>query len=201
MQPIYLNDTIISEVASHCNLGLNISYKLTWDEHMKSILSKASKRLNIISRYKTKLPRLVLETSYLTMVRPVVEYGNVLYNSMSLSLGQSLEKLQRRAAIICTGAYKHTETQTLLQEVGWPSLSSRREQHKQILLYKIQSGLYPDYIKRLIPVPVINMYPLQDFGHIPNLHTRLVSTARSYIPSTILNCGIDSLEPQLTPPH
>ena len=185
LQPIFLNNIIISEVASHCNLGLHINNRLTWDDHVNSVITKASKRLNVISRYKTKLPRLVLETLYLTMVRPVVEYGNVLYDSMSLSLGQSLEKLQRRAAIICTGAYKHTETQTLLQEVGWPSLSSRREQHKQILFYKIKTGIYPRYLQDLIPVPVPNRYPIRDIGHIPNIHTRLVSTAKSYIPSTI----------------
>ena len=113
--PIYLNNIQISEVASHCNLGLHISNKLTWEDHISNITTKASKRLNVISRYKTKLPRLALETLYLSMVRPVLEYGNVIYDSMSLSLGQSLEKIQRRAAIICTGAYRHTETQTLLQ--------------------------------------------------------------------------------------
>ena len=185
LQPIFLNNTIITEVASHCNLGLNISNKLTWDDHINAIISKASTRLNIISRYRTRLPRLVLETLYLTMVRPVIEYGDVIYDSMSLSLGQSLEKLQRRAAIICSGAYRHTETQTLLQEVGWPSLSSRREQHKLLLFYKIKAGVYPDYIRVLIPEPVVNRYPLREIGHVPNIHTRLVSTARSYFPSTI----------------
>ena len=94
LQLHYLNNTIISEVQSHCNLGLHINNKLTWDMHVSHIISKASKRLNVISRYKTKLPRLALETLYLTMVRPVIEYGNVVYDSMSLSLGQSLEKLE-----------------------------------------------------------------------------------------------------------
>ena len=37
----------------------------------------------------------------------------------------------------------------------------------------------------IIPAPVINRYPLRELGHIPNIHTRLVSTGRSYFPSTI----------------
>ena len=57
------------------------------------------------------------------MVRPIIEYGDAIYDGMPLSPGQSLEKVQRRAAIICTGAYRHTETQTLLREVGWEPLS------------------------------------------------------------------------------
>ena len=185
LQPIYLNNSQISEVASHCNLGLHINNKLTWEDHISNVTAKASKRLNVISRYKTKLPHLALETLYLSMVRPVLEYGNVIYDSMSLSFDELLEKTQRRAAIICTGAYRHTETQTLLQEVGWPTLSMRRQQHKLQLFYKIRSGQYPDYIKRLVPEPVNNRYTLRTQGHLPPLHTRLVSTAKSFIPSTI----------------
>ena len=72
-----------------------------------------------------------------------------------------------------------------MQEVGWPSLSSRREQHKLILFYKINTGIYPQYIRRFIPAPVVNRYPLRDVGHIPNIHTRLVSSGKSFFPSTI----------------
>ena len=62
MQPILLNNIPITEVASHCNLGLNISNKLTWDDHVNWIIIKASKRLNIINRYRSRPPRLVIET-------------------------------------------------------------------------------------------------------------------------------------------
>ena len=37
----------------------------------------------------------------------------------------------------------------------------------------------------LIPEPVPNRYPIRDLVHIPNLHTRLVSSGRSFIPSAI----------------
>ena len=72
-----------------------------------------------------------------------------------------------------------------MQEVGWPSLSSRRKQHKLLLFYKIKTGVYPDYIRRLIPEPVPNRYQLRVNPYIPPIHTRLVTTGKTYIPSTI----------------
>ena len=50
-------------------------------------------------------------------------------------------------------------------------------------VYSIIVGLHS--IKRLIPEPVVNRYPIRDIGHIPNIHTRLVSTGKSFFPSTI----------------
>ena len=182
---IYLNNTIISEINTYCNLGLHITNNLTWTEHIIHNINKASQRLNIISRHRYRLPRLALESLYTTMVRPIIEYGDVIYDGMSLSLGQSLEKTQRRAAIICSGAYRHTETRTLLQEVGWEPLSERRKMHKLTTLYKIQSGIYPAYLRDLIPKATEPRYSLRTVPHIPIIHTRLTTTTKSFFPSTI----------------
>ena len=39
-------------------------------------------------------------------------------------------------------------------DVGWESLSSRRENHKLILYYKMQNDLVPDYLSSLVPPTV-----------------------------------------------
>ena len=72
-----------------------------------------------------------------------------------------------------------------MQEVGWTSLAHRREQHKLILFYKIKSGIYPNYLKRLVPTPTDGVYNLRRGDHLPNINTRLVSTGKSYFPSTV----------------
>ena len=48
-----------------------------------------------------------------------------------------------------------------------------------------QIPLYPYYVRRLIPEPVINRCALKGTEHIPAVHTRLVSTSKSFIPSTM----------------
>ena len=74
---------------------------------------------------------------YKSTILPLVEYGSVIYDDMSLGLSSMLENIQRRAAMICTGAISCTETQKLLADVGWTSLKERRTKFKLIYFYKI----------------------------------------------------------------
>ena len=65
------------------------------------------------------------------MIRPVLEYGNVLYDNCSL---------------ICTGGYRHTDYNNLLKELHWESLSNRRKLYKLVILYRIVNKTYQNYI-------------------------------------------------------
>ena len=185
MEGLKLNNISIEEVRTHCNLGLSIANDLSWKDHVTNLINRANSRLNVLSKSRFTLPRLALSRLYISMVRPILEYGDVIYDNSPLSIGQSIEKSQRHAALICTGAYRHTETQSLLRDLGWSPLSDRRASHKLTLFYKIHHGIYPDYIQKLIPKPVQRHYTLRHESRIPPIKTRLVSMANSYIPSTI----------------
>ena len=175
----------ISEVQNHCNLGLTISKDLSWKTHVTNLINRANCRLNVLSKYRFVLPRLALSRLYIAMVRPILEYADVIYDNMPLYLSQSIEKTQRRAALICTGAYRHTETQTLLRDLGWQPLRDRRTNHKLILLYKITKGIYPKYLQDLLPKQQQTHYALRHQPHIPVFKTRLKSMANSFFPSAV----------------
>ena len=123
LNKIYLNGTEISEVQSCVNLGLTINNKLTWEDHVNNLTTRANRRLNILSRYRGIFPRSALEKLYKTMVRPILEYGDIIYDNCPAKTSIAIERVQRRAAIICTGAYRHTETQRLLQDLGWETMT------------------------------------------------------------------------------
>ena len=93
---------------------------------------------------------------------------------------------RKSAALICTGAYKHTETQIFMQELGWESLATCRKQHKFALYYKIINHIYPDYLFNLIPNPVSEYtnYNLRNRYHLWPKKSRLKSSQTSFIPST-----------------
>ena len=103
LEPIYFDDVQISESTSIVSLGVTITNTLTWDEHVYKLIKKASKRLFILNSYKHLLPRIALERIYIAMIRPILEFGDVIYNSVSLSTGRALEAIQRQAAISCSG--------------------------------------------------------------------------------------------------
>ena len=184
IMPIFLDKIVITEVHSHRDLGLIISNNLSWKEHINCIIEKALKRLNVISRYRELLPRSVLVNLYITMVRPVLEYCNIIYDNSPAYLKIKLENVQRRAALLCTGAYRHTESKRLLNELCWKSLGERRLEHKLVQFYKIINNIYPTYLKNLIPqlnVPLYNFRTVQQYK-IPIL--RLTNSAQSFFPAT-----------------
>ena len=118
------------------------------------------------------------------MIRPVLEYGHIIYDNCSSSAARSLEHLQRQAAIACTGAYKHTSYKSLLSELNWEPLSDRRHTYKLITYYKIKNKIYPRYLVNLLPNPPPSNYNLRHQQPLRPTHSRLTSTYNSFFPST-----------------
>jgi hypothetical protein len=93
---------------------------------------KVSSRLSVFRRVKFKLKRSHLQTIYISFIRPLMEYGDIVWNNIPDYLKQSLESLQLKAARIVTGATKLTFKQLLYDETGWETLQTRRNNHKLI---------------------------------------------------------------------
>ena len=58
---------------------------------------------------------------YLTLIRPLMEYADYIWNGCSSESTNVLESIQYEAARLVTGAIKGTNRQSLLEElVGFP---------------------------------------------------------------------------------
>ena len=121
------------------------------------------------------------------MVLLIIEYCNVIYDNCSLKDSIAIENIQRRAASICTGAYRHTSNDSLMAELGWQPLSIRRLIHKLSLLFKITNSLTPPYLRRIIPRSTDSQYELRSRSNasLPVPYSRLSSTRNAFIHSTI----------------
>ena len=135
--PITMDQHQISQVNSHKHLGLIFTSNCTWHDHLEYIKAKAWYRINIMRKLKFVLDRKSLQTIYISFIRPVLEYADVVWNNCTQYEANELEKIQNEAARIVTGATKLVSIHALLSDVGWESLSSRRENHKLILYYKM----------------------------------------------------------------
>ena len=136
------------------------------------------------NRIRHTIPRLALENLYTSMIRPVLDYADILYNSCTLSIGRTIEGIQRRAALICTGAYKHTEHVKLLHELGWPDLKSRRRYHILCTYFKLIKSQAPKYVTDLLPQPIANLtnYNLRTQTNLRIPRMKLQSSKNSFIP-------------------
>ena len=181
---IKLDDVPITRVDNHKHLGLTLSNDLTWKTHVEEITDKANRRLGILRTLKYKLNRISLERIYKSMVRPILEYGDIVWHNTSQCMN-SLEKVQLNAARIVVGATAKCSTQGLYNETKWETLAQRRAFHRMTLFYKIRNGIAPQYLLDMAPGLVQNrtQYRLRNTQNIDIPRTRINAYTNSFFPS------------------
>jgi hypothetical protein len=175
---LHLDGNTLREVNSHIHLGLKLTSNFTWNHHIQSIHKKASKMINLLKSVKYKLHRSTLISLYKSLVRPLMEYADVIWDECTESEANLLEGIQNESARIVTGAMKGTNRVRLLNELCWEDLKTRRFLHKLLLLYKIINCLTPSYLRDLLP-PYVHqrsdhhLRSNENFTYIPTSTERL----------------------------
>ena len=109
-------------------------------------IKKAFSRLNILRMMKHNLDRNSLEKLYFGFIRPILEYGSVVWDNCTREQSDLIESVQYESARIVSGLRKGTSTVKLYGELGWDSLQNRRKKQKLILMFKALEGELPNYI-------------------------------------------------------
>ena len=184
---VYMRDCLIPEVDFHKHLGLNLSGDLTWHKHIDHIKSQAWQRINVMRKLKFELDRASLETIYTSFIRPILEYGDVIFDNCNNSEALDLEKIQYEAARIVTGATKLVSIEKLLREVGWEKLEIRRKKHKLTLFYKMVNHLTPPFLNNLVPntVGTASRYGLRNANDLQTVDSRTTLYYNSFLPSVV----------------
>ena len=77
-----------------------------------------------------------------SIVRPQLEYASTVWDPVTKANKAKVESVKKRAARFCYNDYRRTSSVTsVLQELGWESLQSRREQNKVAMMYRIANNL------------------------------------------------------------
>ncbi|XP_053380289.1 uncharacterized protein LOC128548821 [Mercenaria mercenaria] len=156
---LYFDNVHLDYVDSHKHLGVTFRSDGKWHDHINNILSSASKILGSMRALKFKLKRNTLNQIYISYMRPVLEYASIVWDGCADYEKHSLEKLQYEAARIVTGLTRSVSIDRLLNEIGWVSLSDRRNIQKLVTMYKAKHRTLPDYLLNLIPDTVANDVP------------------------------------------
>jgi hypothetical protein len=83
------------------------------------------KNTNFLKAIKWRLPRETLDKLYCSTIRPIIEYGCVVFYEEGSELGMKLEQIQYKAGLLVTGALKNASYVKILNELGWQPLSKR----------------------------------------------------------------------------
>ena len=185
--PLLMQNHQIAEVNTHKHLGLYLSNDCTWHHHINYIKDKAWFRINIMRKLKFKLDRKSLEIIYTTFIRPILEYGDVIWDNCTQYEKLELEKIQNEAARIATGTTKLVSLNSLYKEICWETLETRRNNHKMTLFYKMVKNFTPLYLSTLVPQSVSNMsrYNLRNSNDLQTLDARTNQYYTSFLPSSV----------------
>ena len=177
----------LENVSQQTHLGVTFSSDLSWTNHITYITCKARKLIGILKFLQYKLTRRSLELIYLSYIRPILEYGDVVWSGCTTADAELLESVQLAAARAVTGGIRCTSHVALYNETGWETLAKRRDKHRLKLLYKIINGFTPGYLHDLIPSSVFarNSYNVRSKNNISEVYARTNLYSNSFIPAAI----------------
>ena len=135
-------------------LGLELTKDLSWSPHIQKIVTKANRNLNMIRRNLGQCSCKIKCQAYLSLVRPILEYGQTVWDPYQLKHIDQVERVQRKAIRYVMTNYDQKASVTAMREnLEWPTLQQRRCVARLTMFHKImnnQSAVkMPDYVKKL----------------------------------------------------
>ena len=86
-------------------VGVSISSKMSWSNHIDDICTKARKPLGFIRRNLRNSPQYMQNQTYSSLVRPILEYARCVLDPHQRKHIKKLESVHRHAARFTTGNY------------------------------------------------------------------------------------------------
>ena len=97
---LYFNGTPLILCSYQKHLRVYLDKKINFHQNIKEIVIKASKGIGVMKHLNNVLPRKVLLTIYKLLVRPHLDYGDILYHQpYNESINSKLESIQYNATL------------------------------------------------------------------------------------------------------
>ena len=137
----YINGTEIQKVQEEKDLGVIISEDLKPKKHIAKIVKSANRLLGMIRRTITCKNKSNILNLYISLVRPILDYGAAIWNPHLKEDIQKIERIQRRATKMITGM-RNLSYEERLRKCKLMSLESRRRRYDLIETFKIMKQIY-----------------------------------------------------------
>lgn len=141
----YIDGVEVQKLSSVRDLGVQLDQALKFDVHILNIVSKSFKVLGFVLRNSKEFKRPSTKIKlFNTLVRPILEYGSVVWNPHYDVYTKRLESVQKRFLYhLCYGdhlAKQLTSYSDRLKHYHLDALASRRKKLDFTILHKIFSG-------------------------------------------------------------
>ena len=134
-----LNGFDLENVTTQKDLGIIVDSELKFHLQTDAAVKKANRILGIISRTIHTISESIIPLLYTSLVRPHLEYANVVWGPKYKLDQQKVERVQRRSTKMIENI-KYLSYQERLRYLDLPSLLHRRLRGDMIETYKIITG-------------------------------------------------------------
>ena len=112
---------------------------MRWTKHIDTITAKANSKLGFIKRNININNRTVKDQAYKSLVRPILEYSQSVWDPYTATDIQQLESVQSQEARFTVSKYRRTSSVgAMLEELNCEPLASRRHTARLVLFHKIR---------------------------------------------------------------
>ena len=123
---VSVNGSAIKRVTEFKYLGVIFDEHLSWNEHVKAIVSKAGRRVRLLGRVRRYNTSQSANAIFISMIRLTLEYCARVWACCGEVNSGILETLQKYVGRI---VIKTSSSDTAMKALKWPSLRSRRDEH------------------------------------------------------------------------
>jgi len=148
-----LNGNDLEQVHQEKDLGVVIDDRLKFHTHTTGAVNKANQILAVIKKSFMHLDSVTVPLLYKSIVRPHLEYGNLIWGPHYKLDQLAVERVQRRATKLVP-ELKERPYEERLRRLHIPSLYYRRRRGDMIQMFKIMTG-----IERIDPVLLFKRPP------------------------------------------
>ena len=124
---VKLNDENLQTVPTFKYLGFTLDSTLSYNQHINNVSRNAHHKLYQLRRINTFLTKDTSLMIFKSYILPIIEYGNVIYNSASEKSLSKLQRLQNQSIKLCLNLDKMTPTATIHKLANLNTLKDRRE--------------------------------------------------------------------------
>ena len=165
------------------DLGVWVDSGIKFANHIEKPVTKANQVLGMIRRTLTYIDISILKLLFTALVRPHLEYGNIIWNPRYKKYRVMIENVQRRATRLISNLAEHSY-EDRLKIIGLPSLVYRRCRGDSIEAYKYLHGHYR--VQNLLSEELAG--EARTRGHCMKLKTRYTKTElrRQYFTNRIV---------------
>ena len=143
---LLVGDKVIKVEKAVKFLGVIFDQQMSWKSHIDYVADRCNKRLNlmrVMSGARWGASKGVLLIVYKALIRSLIDYGCIAYDTASDTVKAKLNVIQAKAMRICCGAMVGSPTSAVQVECGQPPLALRRLRMAVDYAVKVKSS--PDH--------------------------------------------------------